>query len=174
MMDNYDVSSARLDSYMCFADKKFRGTSDLSSQEKDVQQKIRQYWADESISNEAKLADFDMDLSGFDPENTSNLKMRDITQQLYDRGIVDPATLRFLDAINTEHNNLGNEINKGRETNLLAHFDDCLGFYKKEISSGRCYMKDVQSSLMTAISVLRALQERAQLDKSKFLINTTA
>lgn len=173
MMDNYDVLSARMDSYVWYTDSKFRGTSDLPSQEKDVQQKIRQYWADESISNEAKLADFDMNLSGFDPENTSNLKMRDITQQLYDKGMVDPSSLRFLDAINTEHNSLGNEINKDRKTNLLAHFDDCLEFYKKEISSGRHYMKDVQSSLMTAISVLRALQERAQLDKSKFLINTT-
>ncbi|MEB0042739.1 MULTISPECIES: hypothetical protein [unclassified Pseudomonas] len=174
MISNFDLVSKRLDSYVCFPDRKFRGTSDLPSLEKDVEQKIRQYWADESISNEEKLADFDIDLSTFDPRSTSNLKMRVLCQQLYDKGLVDGSSLGFLDAINTEHNSLGNEINKDRPTNIIAHFDLCLAFYKQKIAEGYDDVKDVQSSLMTAISVLRALQERAQMDSDKSLIDIHA
>ena len=172
MLLNFDLVKERLENYSVFPDRKFRIESGLPSAEKDVEQKSRQYWADNSISNEAKLAGFEYDLSDFDPENTSNREMRDICWKLCELGIVDTWTASWMSSVNVEFNSLGNEINMGGKTNLFASFDSSLEYYKSEISAGKTYLKNVQTSLATAIYVVLALQERSKMSKEGALVDT--
>lgn len=174
MMDNYDLVKARLESYTVMPDKNFRVETDLPPEEKDIEQKVGQYWADKSISNEERLAGFEYDLSNFDPENTSNIEMRAIAWKLCDRGIIDAGTASWLGGFDVEFNSQGNEINKGRKKDLFASFNRSLEFYKTEISAGNTNLKNVQRSLSTALLVLLALQERAQITRDKTLIDTHA
>ncbi|MEA9979949.1 MULTISPECIES: hypothetical protein [unclassified Pseudomonas] len=174
MMDNYDVVKLRLESYTASPDRAFRVETDYPVAEKDIQQKVGQYWADKSISNEERLAGFEYDLSNFDPENTSNVEMRAIAWELCDLGVIDTATASWLGGLDVEFNSQGNEINKGKKKNVFTSFNSSLEYYKTEISAGNTSLKNVQRSLSAALLVVLAIQERAQMTKNKALIDTHA
>lgn len=173
MLENFDLVRDRLSSYACVSDRQFRIPYGLSGQEEEsVDQKLRQYWADKSIPNAVKLEGFDLDLSTFDPENTSNKEMRKITTVLYSMGILDRSSSYWIDGVQAEFNSSGKEINIGKKTNLFAHFEACLEYHKSEISAGRTMTKILQTSLNTAISVVLALQERAKQPRAASLVDT--
>ena len=112
-------------------------------------------------ANAEKLKGFDLDLSKFDPRNTNNMELRKISNALEGLGIVDQSTGGWFGGANLEFNSLGNEINKYKKVDLIEYFDGHLEFYKRELSSGYSIVKDAQTSLYTAISVLQALKEYA-------------
>lgn len=172
MWQNFDQICTRIRSYAYVPDNKFITSRGLPAQEANIEQKLRQYWADETIPNAIKLEGFDIDLSGFDPENTSNEFMRKVTVKLYEMGILDNGTTGWLCGVDCEFDSVGNEINIGKKTNIFAYFDRHLEFYKDEISAGRNGVRDAQASLYTAISVVMALQERAKEKQPASLIDT--
>lgn len=174
MLQNFDLVSTRIKSYVCFPDNKFKTSRGLPAQEAEVEQKLRQYWADKTIPNSKKLEGLEYDLSKFDPENTSNKEMRKITELLASMGILDYGTTGWLDGVDLEFNHFGDEINIGKKTNLFANFDRQLKIYESEISAGKVFLNDEKTSLYTAISVVMALQERAKELRPAGLVDTKA
>ncbi|WP_397449732.1 hypothetical protein [Pseudomonas sp. NA-150] len=174
MWENFDVVRDRLSSYKVYPEAKYKTVRGLPMQEQNLEQKVRQYWADKSISNAEKLKGFDLDLSKFDPRNTNNMELRKISNALESLGIVDQSTGGWFGGANLEFNSLGNEINKYKKVDLIEYFDGHLEFYKRELSSGYSIVKDAQTSLYTAISVLQALKEYALEVRANSLVDTTA
>ncbi|MDB6143016.1 MAG: hypothetical protein JWP80_2060 [Pseudomonas sp.] len=174
MWENFDVVSARIKDYAYAPDGKFKTVRGLPALEENVEQKLRQYWADKTVPDSKKLEGFEYDLSKFDPKNISNREIRQISVALEEMGIIDRVTGTWLSATNLEFDRYGNEINIDKKVNLFKHYDFCLGVYEQEISAGLTFLTDVQTSLYTAISVVMALQERAKAPPSVSLIDTNA
>ncbi|MGV8919832.1 MAG: hypothetical protein ACOH2R_18855 [Pseudomonas sp.] len=174
MWENFDAVRERLSNYSSYPDAKYKTVRGLPPQEQNLEQKVRQYWADKSISNAEKLKGFDLDLSNFDPRNTNNMELRKISNALDDLGIIDRSTGGWFGGSDLEFNSLGNEINKYKKVDLIDYFDGCLEYYKLKLSSGYSIVKDSQTGLYTALSVLQALTEYAQTSRANSLINTSA
>ena len=174
MWGNFDAVRERISGYNCFPDPKYKTVRGLPKQEENVEQKLRQYWADKTIPNSVKLEGLDIDLSKFDPKNTSNKEMRDITRKLSELGILDDSTCGWLHGVDVEFNSLGNEINIGKKTDLFAYFERHLKIYSSEISAGYTIVKDAQTSLFTAVSVVKALQERGEMLRTGSLVDANA
>lgn len=174
MLKNLVEITQRLRSYTAVPDNRFRTRSGAPDQEENVEQKVRQYWADESIPNEQKLKGFKLDISDFDPRNTTNRQMRKIGNALADMGIVDLGTSGWLSGIDLEFDALGNEINLDKKVDMYAYFERQLKFLNGYISEGHGFAKDTLTKLKTVISVTLALEERAKKTPEKSLVNIRA
>nr|GFD56482.1 hypothetical protein [Tanacetum cinerariifolium] len=86
----------RLKTYFAVPDKRFEVKSGLSPQEEAVKQRVRQYWADKSIPESKKLEGLNIDLSGFDPRNTSNRQLLEVGTLLAEQGLIDTDLVRSL------------------------------------------------------------------------------
>jgi hypothetical protein len=174
MWENFDLVSDRFKSYVYTPDSNFKTPRGMPAQETNLEQKLRQYWADETIPNSKKLEGFEYDLSKFDPRNISNREARNICVALQNMGVIDRSTGAWLGGTNLEFDRYGNETNMDKKINLFKHYEFCLGVYEKEISAGLTFLTDVRTSLYTAISVVMALQERAKAPTSSSLLDTKA
>lgn len=79
-------------------------------EEENVAQKIRQYWADTTISDEEKLLGFEMDLADFDLRNTTFIELRGIALGLLALGVIDGTTAGVMANINTVRRRAGSEV----------------------------------------------------------------
>lgn len=174
MWENFDLVSDRFKSYVYTPDNKFKTPRGLPEQETVLEQKLRQYWADETIPNSKKLEGFDYDLSKFDPKNTSNKEMTQIRVALEKMGIIDRSTGCCLDSADLEFDRFGHEINMDKKIDLFSYYDRCLKVYEGEISSGLTFLTETRAGLYTAISVVMALQERAKELRATGLVDTKA
>lgn len=174
MIENFGLIRDRISAYNVVPDRQFRVHSGRSIEEEGVAQKLRQFWADDSIPNAVKLEGFERDISGFDPENTSSREIGDIAVALYRLGIIDHTTLSWLGAVGEDFDTQGNQINMDKNANAFERFNGNLEFLKGYIAEGHDFAKDTLTSLNTAITVLFALQERAQTSRAASLVDTKA
>ncbi|MFJ4141281.1 hypothetical protein [Pseudomonas sp. NPDC089734] len=162
----------RLIHYELKAGERFKTDSGFKYEDEEVLQKLRQYWADETISNAVKLQGFDLDLSGFDPRNTSFNEMKGIGILLMDLGIIDQATRSGLDYAGVEFDAQGYQINKDKKVDAFEYLYHSLEFLKDGIRQGHGYMRDSVVKVDLAITVLLALEERAQKSRSASSVDT--
>jgi hypothetical protein len=174
MLQNFIEIRHRLSTYVVVPDQRFRTKSGAPEQEESIKQKVRQYWADESVSNAQKLKGFNMDISGFDPRNTTNRQMREIGNVLADMGIVDWDTAGWLSGVDLDFDAQGNEISLDKTVDMYDYFERQLSFLDKYISEGHSFAKDTLTKLRTVISVTLALEERAKTPPEKSLVNIRA
>ncbi|TDV69813.1 hypothetical protein [Pseudomonas sp. LP_7_YM] len=174
MIGNLSKVQERLKFYTVVPDNRFSVNSGLSPSEEAAKQKVRQYWADQDIPNVEKLAGLNLDLSGFDPRNTSHKELRSIAFILADLGIVDGGLIGSLSDMNIELDNAGNKINVDKRVNAYAFMDRSLEFLKKHISEGGDHAKGALIDMNTAITVLMALEERAKTPLVKSLVDIRA
>jgi hypothetical protein len=174
MVQNFSEIQRRLSSYAVVPDNRFKTQSGATEQEESIKQKVRQYWADDSIPNEQKLKGFKLDLSGFDPRNTTNRQLREIGNALADMGIVDYGTSGWLSGIDLEFDALGNEKSLDKKVDMYDYFERQLNFLNKYISEGHGFAKDTLTKLKTVMSVTLALEERAKQPNEKSLVNIRA
>jgi hypothetical protein len=172
MWENFDRVNDRISHYTCVLDKKFKTPRGLPAQETNLEQKLRQYWADKSVPNAKKLEGFEYDLSTFDPRNTTNKEMTKIRAALENMGVIDRSTGCSLDGVDVEYDRFGHEIKTDKRVDLFAYFDRNLKIYESEIAAGRTFLTETRTALYTAISVVMALQERGKASRSASLINT--
>ncbi|MFJ5299543.1 hypothetical protein ACIQAL_23860 [Pseudomonas sp. NPDC088368] len=171
MLQNFSEINRRLSTYAVLPDNRFRTQSGASEQEESVKQKVRQYWADESISNKEKLKGFNLDLSGFDPRNTTNRQLREIGNVLVDMGIIDYGTSGWLSGIDLDFDAQGNEISLDKKVDMYDYFERQLGFLNKHISEGHGFARDTLTKLKTVMSVTLALEEHANTPRERSLVN---
>lgn len=172
MIENFGLIKDRISAYTYVPDRQFRTSSGRSVEEESIAQKLRQFWADDSISNSSKLEGFEFDLSGFDPESTSSRELISISVMLQKMGIIDHITGSWLGAVGSELNDQGNQINMDKKTNAFEYFDRSLEFLKGRITEGHDFAKETVTTLKTAMTVILALQERAQFSRTPSLIDT--
>lgn len=174
MEQNLFVVRERLANYSYLPDRQFRTLSGFSVAEESVAQKLRQYWADNSIPDEVKLQGFDMDLSKFDPRNTTFTELRQIRVGLQELGIIDFTTGGILDSADLDFDTQGNQINKDKKVDVFEYFERELEHLKKYIADGHGFAGDTLIKLNTGITVMRALDERARSLRNGVLIDTQA
>lgn len=174
MIGNLSKVQERLRVYIAAPDKQFNVRSGLSPDEEAVKQKVRQYWADTSISNMKKLEGLNIDLAGFDPRRTSNKELREIAAILVDRGIIDGDLMSSVAAIDVQFDSTGKEINIGREVNAYQFFERELGVLKDVIAEGNEFAKAALVELKAGISIMKALEEYAKTPRVKSLVNIRA
>jgi hypothetical protein len=174
MLQNFAEIQRRLSSYVVVPDNRFKTQSGATEQEESIKQKVRQYWADGSISNQQKLKGFNLDIAGFDPRNTTNRQLREIGNTLADLGIIDYGTSGWLSGIDLEFDALGNETSLDKKVDMYDYFERQLSFLNKYISEGHGFAKDTLTKLKTVMSVTLALEERAKQPKEKSLVNIRA
>jgi len=174
MIENLGLIRDRISTYNVVPDRQFRTTSGFTVQEESVTQKLRQYWADDSISNADKLQGFDLDLKDFDPRSASYKELSEISRALTDLGIIDHTTASGLRSAACEFDEQGNQINMDKKVDVFEYFDMSLEFLKKHIAEGHDFAKDTLTKLNLDITVMLALQERAELSRSSSMINTKA
>lgn len=162
MEDAFIRINDRLAHYTARPDPAFRTESGYKSDEEAVMQKLRQFWADESIPNDVKLSGFELDLADFDPRNTSFNEMKTIGLLLLDLGIVDSATRSGLDYAGVEFDRNGMQINKDKKVNAIAWLHMNLDFLKKEISEGHGYARDGLVKFELALTVMLALEDKSK------------
>ncbi|MFY1665030.1 hypothetical protein [Pseudomonas sp. Pseu.R1] len=167
MIQNFVEIRQRLSAYTVAPDDRFRMRSGATEQEESIKTKVRQYWADTSISNAEKLKGFDMDLSGFDPRNTTNRQLREIGSVLVDMGIVDYGTSGWLSSVDVDFDAQGREISLDKKVNMYDYFKRELDFLTARASEGKEYAKDTLTKLRTVMSVTEALVEHANRPKHK-------
>lgn len=171
MIQNFVEIRQRLSTYAVVPDSRFRTQSGAPEQEESIKQKVRQYWADGSISNAQKLKGFTLDISGFDPRNTTNRQLREIGNVLADLGIVDYGTSGWLSGIDLEFDDQGNEVGLDKRVNMYDYFQRQLEVLNKHASEGEGYARDTLTKLKTVMSVTRALEEYAKNPRQKSLVN---
>lgn len=174
MIGNLSKVQERLRVYVAGPYKRFETISGLSTEEQAVKQKVRQYWADESISNIKKLQGLNIDLAGFDPTRTSNRQLREIGAVLAERGIIDEGLVDAMSSINIEFDADGNEINREKEVNAYAFFDKELGVLHDRMSRENEVANGALEELRTVISVVMALAEYANTPRERSLVNIRA
>lgn len=171
MLQNFSEINRWLSTYAVLLDNRFRTQSGASEQEESIKQKVRQYWADESISNKEKLKGFNLDLSGFDPRNTTNRQLREIGNVPVDMGIIDDGTSGWLSGIELDFDAQGNEISLDKKVDMYDYFELQLGFLNKHISEGHGFASDTLTKLKTVMSVTLALEEHANTSRERSLVN---
>jgi hypothetical protein len=174
MIGNLSKVQERLSVYVAGPYKRFETISGLSTEEQAVKQKVRQYWADESISNIKKLQGLNIDLAGFDPTRTSNRQLREIGAVLAERGIIDEGLVDAMSSVNIEFDADGNEINREKEVNAYAFFDKELGVLHDLMSRENEVANGALEELRTVISVVMALAEYANTPRERSLVNIRA
>lgn len=170
-MENTELISQRLTGYHCFLSKEFKTVMDRGPTDEFTLQKLRQYWADESIPNVDKMKGFDYDLSTFDPRNTSRGELRKIASALAEKGIIDGVVASRLGGMNCEFDTNGREINIDKPLDAIKFLDEGLDFLKGYIAEGRDFAKDELLFTKTTISVILALQEHAKATKPKGVVS---
>lgn len=170
---NLERVSSRIAYYKAEPDQKFRGDSGFTLEEEDIFQKIRQYWADTSIPDEEKLRGFEMDLADFDPRNTTFMELRKISMGLEALGIVDNTTGGVLTRAYLDFDSKGNQINKDKKVDVFKYFDEQLENLKSYIAEGHDFANETLMKLNTGITVMLALEARAQAARGEFLLSTT-
>jgi hypothetical protein len=171
MIENFGLIKDRISAYTYVPDRQFRTSSGRSVEEESIAQKLRQFWADDSVSNSSKLEGFEFDLSGFDPMKTSSRELIKISLALEKLGIVDQTTGSWLGRVGSEFNDQGNQINMDKKTNAFEYFNNNLEFIKGYIAEGHDFAKDTLTGLNTVITVMLALQERAQASRTAGMID---
>jgi len=174
MIGNLSKVDQRLKTYFAVPDKRFEVKSGLSPQEEAVKQRVRQYWADDSISNIKKLEGLNLDLSGFDPRKTSNKQLRDIAAILAEVGIIDGDLVGVVSGIDVQFDSQGKEVNMTQQVNAYQFFEKELGVLRDVIAEGNEFAKGALVELKTAISVVMALEEYAKSPRERSLINIKA
>ncbi|WP_447649131.1 hypothetical protein [Pseudomonas abietaniphila] len=174
MLQNFMEIRQRLRTYAVVPDQRFRTKSGAPEQEESIKQKVRQYWADSSISNAQKLKGFDLDISGFDPRNTTNRQLRQIGSALVEMGVIDWGTSGWLSGIDVEFDAYGNESSLDKKVDMFDYFERQLDFLNAYISQGQGFARDTLTKLNTVISVTMALEERARTPPEKSLVNIRA
>ncbi|HEX8595500.1 MAG TPA: hypothetical protein VF682_19825 [Pseudomonas sp.] len=172
MEQNLALVSARLAHYTREPDNQFRTSSGFTAVGETAAQKLRHYWDDKSIPNEVKLLGFEMDLSDFDPRNTTFTELRKIRIGLQELGIIDFTTGGVLDGIDLEFDAQGNQVNKDKKVDVFEFFERELKNLKKYIADGHSFANDTLIKLNTGIQVMRALDERSKFLRSTGLIDT--
>lgn len=171
---NLEIVRSRIEHYKAEPDKQFRGDSGFTLEEEAVFQKIRQYWADKTIPDDEKLRGFEMDLAEFDPRNTTFIELRTISLGLEALGLIDTTTGSVLSMVDLEFDAAGNQINMHKKVDVFDYFDGQLKFLKGYIAEGHDFANETLIKLNTGITVMLALEARAQSARGQFLVNTTA
>ena len=174
MIGNLSKVDQRLKTYVFIPDKRFEVKSGLSPQEEAVKQRVRQYWADDSISNVKKLEGLNLDLSGFDPRKTSNKQLRDIAAILAELGMIDGDLVGVVSGIDVQFDSQGKEINMTQQVDAYQFFDKELGVLRDVIREGNEFAKGALVELKAAISVVMALEEYAKSPRKRSLVNIKA
>jgi hypothetical protein len=176
MNQNHLQIQQRLDTYKYTPDRRFITDSGFTIQEENVKQKLRQYWADERVPVSEKLKGFDMDLTGFDPRNTTNRELRAIAVRLADLGLIDYGTAGGLGGIDVDFDAQGNEINQDKVVDAFAFFQRNIEALQEMVAEGRDYARDTITKFNTDVSVMLALEEYAKSARSRggMLVNVTA
>jgi hypothetical protein len=174
MYDNLERVRDRIAYYNPKPDARYRGDSGFNVEEENIAQKIRQYWADTTISNEEKLLGFEMDLADFDPRNTTFMELNRIALGLEALGIIDGTTGGVLTNIEIDYDSNGNQINKDKRVNVFETFDRSLEFLKGYIADGFDFANDTLIKLNAGITVMLALEARAQASRDARLVDTHA
>ncbi|SEJ19142.1 hypothetical protein [Pseudomonas sp. NFR16] len=174
MLQNFSIIRERLSNYVVVPDRKFLTDSGASAEEESISQKVRQYWADETVSNAQKLKGFNLDISGFDPRNTTNRELREIGSVLVGLGIIDYGTSGWLSGIDIEFDAQGNEIGLNNPVDMYDYFERQLTFLSGCITEGRSFANDTLTKLKTVMSVTQALDERAKRPPPRALVNIRA
>lgn len=171
MIENLIQIRDRLSSYVALPAQRFETDSGYASYEESLKQKVRQYWADDNVSNQQKLNGFDLDISGFDPRHTTNRELRQISQVLIDIGVIDYDTAGCLGGVDLEFDDMGKEVNIDKGVDVYKSFERQFEFLNKYISEGHTFAKDTITKLKTAMSVMLALEERANNPPGKSLVS---
>jgi hypothetical protein len=166
MIENLAQVRDRLAHYTRPPDRQYRGNAGWSAEEEGIMQKVRQYWADTSIPNEVKLLGFEMDLSTFDPRNTSFVELNKIAQGLAALGIIDGATASVLNYADLDFDAQGNQINKDKKVDVFECLDKQLKGLKAYIAEGHGFANDSLVKLTAGITVMLALDERAKKSRA--------
>ena len=174
MLENLALVRERISSYTRDPDSRYRGSSGWSAEEESITQKLRQYWADDSISNEVKLRGFDMDLSTFDPRNTTFMELNKIALGLEALGIIDFTTGGVLTTADLEFDRQGNQINKDKKVDIFECLEFQLKHLKAYIAEGHDFANDTLVKLNAGITVMLALDERAKASRRGSLVNIEA
>jgi hypothetical protein len=174
MIENYGLIRARMSSYSYVPDAQFKVRTSTSVETMEVMQKVRQYWADKSISNAEKLNGFDYDLSSVDFRKTSFNELRKITNALIDKGIIDYATGSALDHAGCFFDRSGRQIDMDKIVDVVEDLDRSVEFLTGYIAEGRDFAKDTLAVTNTAIAVMLALQEQAKSMKANGSISIRA
>jgi hypothetical protein len=174
MIGNMSKVQERLSVYVAAPYKRFEANSELSTEEQAVKQKVRQYWADESLSNIKKLQGLNLDLAGFDPTRTNNKQLREIGAVLAERGFIDEGLVDAMSSIDIEFDADGKEINMEREVNAYAFFEKELAALHDLMNRENDVAKDGLVELKTVISVVMALAEYANTPREHSLVNIRA
>ena len=169
---NLERVSSRLSCYKAEPDSRYRGNSGFEVEEEDIFQRIRQYWADENIADDEKLRGFEMDLSGFDPRNTTFMELNKIALGLEALGIIDTTTGGVLTRAYVDFDSQGNQINKHKKVDVFAYFDEQLKGIKAYIADGHGFADETLVKLNTGITVMLALDARAQATRRDSLLDT--
>jgi len=171
MIGNLNKVHERLKVYVAVPDKQFAVKSGLSPNEESVKQKVRQYWADENVSNSKKLEGLNISLTGFDPRKTSYTELRDIAMILADRGIIDGDLVGVFAGIDVQFDAMGKQIGMDREVDAYAFFARELGVLSDVIYEGNVAAKGALVELKTSIAVMMALEEYAKAPRKMSLVN---
>jgi hypothetical protein len=174
MYDNLERVRDRIAYYNPEPDARYRGDSGFNVEEENVAQKIRQYWADTTISDEEKLLGFEMDLADFDPRNTTFIELRGIALGLLALGIIDGTTAGVMTNIDLDYDSEGNQTNKERRVDVFDNFDFHLRFLKGFIADGNDFANCTLIKLNAGITVMLALEARAQASRDARLVDTLA
>ncbi|MFK3969899.1 hypothetical protein ACI2KS_04135 [Pseudomonas sp. NPDC087358] len=171
MIGNLSKVQERLRVYAAPPDQRFNVKSGLSPQEEAVKEKVRQYWADQSVPNVKKLEGLNIDLKGFDPRHTTPKELRSIGFILEDLGIIDSDLIGAMSSIDIQFDSQGNEINMDRQVDAYAFMERHLEFLGKHIAQGNDYAKGALVDTTASIAILMALEERAKTPRLKSLVN---
>ena len=174
MIGNLSKVQGRLESYVAVPDKQFNIKSQTNSPGAEEKEKVRQYWADQDISNVKKLQGLNINLRGFDPRHTTSKDLFAVATMLSDLGIIDEDLVSTIANIDVEFDNQGNEIYSDKVVDAYAFFDRSLEFLKKHISQGDDYSKATLVDLNAAIAVVKALEEYGKTPREKSLVNIRA
>jgi hypothetical protein len=171
MYGNLELVRDRIAFYTREPDSRYRGSSGWTPEEESITQKLRQYWADDSIPNEVKLLGFEIDLSTFDPRNTSYMELNKIALGLEALGIIDFTTGGVLTKADLEFDSQGNQINKDKKVDIFECLDFQLKHIKAYIAEGHDFANDTLVKLEAGIKVMLALDERAKASRGISLVN---
>jgi hypothetical protein len=174
MIGNLSKVQERLRVYAAPPDQRFNVKSGLSPQEEAVKEKVRQYWADQSVPNVKKLEGLNISLAGFDPRRTSNKQLMEIGVILAERGMIDNDLIGSMSSIDVEFDAQGNEINMDKEVDAYQFFERQLGILHDVIAEGNDVAKGALVELKTSISIIMALAEYAKGPRPRSLVNIRA
>jgi hypothetical protein len=171
MIGNLSKVDQRLKTYFAVPDKAFEVKSGLSPQEEAVKQRVRQYWADKSIPESKKLEGLNIDLSGFDPRNTSNRQLLEVGTLLAEQGLIDTDLVRSLSNLNAKFDASGENISMDTALNAYDYLTSQFERLTDSVYKGNETAEGELIEINASLSVLMALEKYAKAPRERSLVN---